>query len=129
MKLLYSIWFFMFGGCFASFCNCIAYRLPRHMNWISGRSICVNCGRELSLLELIPILSCLFLKARCRYCKASFGWSNFFSEAALGIVCDALYLKFDISRKTLQYVVIVVILYLFVAFTISKFKYKKERYI
>ena len=73
------------GGCFASFCNCVAYRIPRRMNWVTGRSVCPNCGKELKMYELIPIISCLILRAKCSRCKMSFGWYNFITELIVGL--------------------------------------------
>lgn len=35
-----------------------------------GRSMCPDCGHELSPLDLVPVLSWLLLRGRCRYCKA-----------------------------------------------------------
>lgn len=35
---------------------------------VAGRSSCDNCGRQLSMFELAPILSWLMLRGRCRTC-------------------------------------------------------------
>jgi leader peptidase (prepilin peptidase)/N-methyltransferase len=34
-----------------------------------GRSMCTACGHQLHAKDLIPVLSWLFLKGKCRYCK------------------------------------------------------------
>lgn len=34
-----------------------------------GRSQCPRCGHQLSVAELVPVLSWLFLRGRCRYCR------------------------------------------------------------
>lgn len=82
---------FMLGACIASFSNCISYRVPRKMNWISGRSKCLKCGKQLTLLELIPVFSCLALRARCSKCHEYFGWRNAITEFLLGLVCTVGY--------------------------------------
>ncbi|MDP2855677.1 MAG: prepilin peptidase [bacterium] len=35
---------------------------------VRGRSRCLHCGKNLRWFELIPILSFIFLRGRCRYC-------------------------------------------------------------
>ena len=34
----------------------------------TGRSVCINCGHELAPKDLIPVLSWLSLRGKCRYC-------------------------------------------------------------
>lgn len=38
------------------------------------RSQCFSCGHELSFLELVPVLSFLFLKGRCSNCQSKISW-------------------------------------------------------
>lgn len=35
-----------------------------------GRSMCMSCGHELSVIDLVPVLSWLWLRGKCRYCGA-----------------------------------------------------------
>lgn len=37
---------------------------------VKGRSMCLSCGHELSAKDLIPVLSWLSLRGKCRYCGA-----------------------------------------------------------
>lgn len=46
-------------------------RLER-LSVLRGRSMCMNCGHELAVRDLIPVLSWLQLKGKCRYCGAKF---------------------------------------------------------
>jgi prepilin signal peptidase PulO-like enzyme (type II secretory pathway) len=57
------------GLCLGSFVNALAWRLHKKKDWVRERSQCVNCGQSLSALDLIPVLSWLALKGRCRYCR------------------------------------------------------------
>lgn len=70
------------GPCLGSFASAIAYRVPRGKSWIidertpgsgkggSARSACPECGYTLTFLDLIPILSWLALRGKCRNCRA-----------------------------------------------------------
>lgn len=59
---------FLFGITVASFVNVLVYRIPRGLDFVKGRSFCPSCGHTLGALDLAPLLSWVFLKARCRYC-------------------------------------------------------------
>jgi leader peptidase (prepilin peptidase)/N-methyltransferase len=61
--------FLAFGIVFGSFANVLIARLPDGQS-IGGRSRCPACSHELSPADLIPLLSWLWLRARCRYCRA-----------------------------------------------------------
>jgi len=51
-----------------SFLSVVVTRLPNQKSIVQGRSACPKCGHALAVLDLIPILSWLFLRGRCRYC-------------------------------------------------------------
>ncbi len=68
MALQYII-IFVFGLIAGSFVNCAVYRLETNKSFFKGRSFCPNCKHTLGFWDLIPVLSFVFLKGRCRYCK------------------------------------------------------------
>lgn len=58
----------LIGGSFAS---ALSWRIPRDEPWAGReRSRCTSCGTTLTTLDLIPLFSWLFLRGRCRHCKA-----------------------------------------------------------
>ncbi|MFA9288773.1 MAG: A24 family peptidase [Weeksellaceae bacterium] len=59
------------GLFFGSFLNVLADRLSREES-IMGRSYCESCKHVLEWKDLIPVVSYLYLKGKCRYCKAPF---------------------------------------------------------
>jgi len=65
-----NIFTFLIGLAFGSFANVIIYRLPLNKSIIKPPSACVSCNRQLTIIDLIPVLSWLVLRARCRTCKA-----------------------------------------------------------
>ncbi len=66
-QILYSIFFFSIGTAIGSFLNVLIDRLP-HNKRIDGRSHCDHCHKTLSPWDLIPLISFLLLRGRCRYC-------------------------------------------------------------
>lgn len=64
---------FLLGLIFGSFLNCLIWRL-RQGESILGRSYCPSCRHLIAWHDNIPVLSFLFLKGRCRYCKNRISW-------------------------------------------------------
>ena len=62
------IWSFVVGCCIGSFLNVVALRLQKKEDFIRGHSHCVECLHELSWKDLIPVLSWMWLRGKCRYC-------------------------------------------------------------
>jgi leader peptidase (prepilin peptidase)/N-methyltransferase len=60
----------LLGLSVGSFLNVVAYRLPRGESLLWPRSHCPKCGHTLAARDLIPILSFLWLRGRCRFCRA-----------------------------------------------------------
>lgn len=58
----------LLGLCFGSFANVCIYRLPRHESVVAPRSHCIACGQPLAAYDLIPVISYLVLRGRCRRC-------------------------------------------------------------
>lgn len=70
LSILSSPWFLGFMGLlWGSFANVIILRLLEDKS-LNGRSHCPICQHTLGPLDLIPILSYIFLRGKCRYCGA-----------------------------------------------------------
>lgn len=74
MQLIISVFVGLFGLSIGSFLNVIIYRLPRNLPIILNRSVCPNCGQSLKWYHNIPLISYLFLKGRCGFCKTRISW-------------------------------------------------------
>ena len=58
----------LFGMVVGSFLNVCIDRLPAGESIVGRQSHCVACRHGLSPLDLVPVLSYLWLRGRCRYC-------------------------------------------------------------
>lgn len=56
-----------------SFLAVLIVRLPEGRPWALARSACPACDRRLGPRDLIPLLSWLLSRGRCRYCGARIG--------------------------------------------------------
>lgn len=80
------------GAVFGSFIAVIAIRWPAGEQ-ANGRSRCDTCGAGLGAGELIPLLSFLIQRGRCRHCSARIKRSHLVIELiglAIGIVAGAV---------------------------------------
>lgn len=59
---------FLFAITVGSFLNVCICRIPRGEDIVHANSRCMNCGYRLAWYDLIPVLSWLFLRGRCRKC-------------------------------------------------------------
>lgn len=60
------------GAVVGSFLNVVIYRLPQRQSLIFPGSHCFSCGQRLTLPDLVPVLSYLALRGRCRHCGRRF---------------------------------------------------------
>lgn len=72
-----------------SFLGVLITRLPGRAPIVIARSACPRCGARLSAVELVPLLSFLFLRGRCRHCRARIGL--FHPMVEIGAVAVALW--------------------------------------
>ena len=80
-----DFYFFLVGSILASFLGLVIDRFPEQ-SIISPASHCDSCQTRLRPLDLIPILSQVFNRFRCRYCKATYPvWYALF-ELGLGLL-------------------------------------------
>ncbi|QFT90059.1 Type 4 prepilin-like proteins leader peptide-processing enzyme [Bacillus sp. THAF10] len=54
-----------------SFYNVVGLRIPKGESIVTPRSHCTNCKTTLTGLDLVPVLSYVFLNGRCRHCQKS----------------------------------------------------------
>ena len=101
---------FFLGAALASFTDCLAYRLLAGESVLRGRSHCDNCGHTLGAADLVPVLSYLFLRGKCRYCGTRVPPESFFCELLSGLVFAALLYRFGLSFLTLRYMLFTMVL-------------------
>jgi prepilin signal peptidase PulO-like enzyme (type II secretory pathway) len=84
--------FFVFGLIIGSFLNVVIFRLNTSKSF-GGRSGCMSCQNKLTWYELIPVLSFLGLKGRCRNCKTKISLQYPLVEFIMGLIFALLFLK------------------------------------
>jgi leader peptidase (prepilin peptidase)/N-methyltransferase len=92
----------LFGAVLGSFISMASHRLPlAEPMSCCGRSRCVTCGNVLGVRDLIPLLSWLFMRGRCRHCKARVSIRYLLIEASCSASCVLLYMYFGLTPQSL----------------------------
>lgn len=88
---------FCLGAAAGSFLNSCAWRIPRNKPFILARSACTECNHLLGVRDLIPIVSFLLLRGRCRYCRTKISLRYPLVELVSGLVCLAVVFIYGFS--------------------------------
>lgn len=100
----------VFGLCIGSFLNVVIYRLPAGESIVVGRSHCPACRRELAWYDLVPVISYLVLRARCRFCGVPIAARYPLVESLTGALFLVLYLHYGLGLVLLKYLFLAAIL-------------------
>ena len=96
---------FLFGLVMGSFINCWAWRSVNGESVLHGRSHCPACGHVLGVRDLIPVLSWLASRGRCRYCNAKVSARYPITELVCAGVFTAIVIKYGLTFQALELVV------------------------
>lgn len=69
LNLIVYMVIFIYGAVIGSFLNVIIYRIPVGISIFKGRSICPSCNIKIRDDDLVPILSYIRLRGKCRNCN------------------------------------------------------------
>lgn len=89
-----ELFIFIMGLFFGSFFGVLIDRIPKGQDVVMGRSKCDFCGKDLKWYDLIPVVSLLLLKGKCRYCKKNLSYNYPLLEILTGFLFAFSYLYF-----------------------------------
>ncbi len=96
---------FIMGTAFGSFLSVVLHRFhDQKKGIIIGRSACPHCQHPLKNRDLMPLISYLLLRGKCRYCEKKIGLEYFILELAMGIISVLLLWKFPFLIEKSQVV-------------------------
>ncbi|MFJ7735050.1 prepilin peptidase [Lysinibacillus sp. NPDC097287] len=120
MEIAYTITVFVFGLVFGSFFNVVGLRVPMKESIVSPPSHCTTCQRQLTVLDLVPVLSFLFLGGKCRGCGQKISWIYPFMELITGTLFAFAYWQLGFSA---EFAVAILFISLLVIIVVSDFAY------
>ncbi len=104
---------FIIGLIIGSFINALVYRTRQaetkksNLSIISGRSICPKCKHKLSTLDLIPLLSWLYLHGECRYCHKKISIEYPIVELSTALIFIFSYIFWPVNLNGSQYFIFI----------------------
>lgn len=118
---MYYVAIFVLGLLVGSFINAWVWRVKNHKSIVKGRSSCPNCSHKLNNIDLIPVLSYILLKGKCRHCKQKISIQYPLVEIATASIYMLLLWHFGFN--SIQNVVNLIIWCIVSIFVIAAFLY------
>lgn len=117
------------GFLIGSFLNVVADRLLRDESFIKGRSRCDFCLTVLRIPDLIPVISFVLLRGKCRYCKQKLSYYYPIAEllTAFLLVLVAWYsgaVSYPSFENIAEFIYLSLIMCVFVVISLTDFKEK-----
>lgn len=100
------------GAALGSFLNCAAWRIVHGESFLKGRSHCPNCGHTLGFTELIPVISWIIQKGKCKSCGTKISIRYPLTELGFAVVSVLCLLRFDLTVEGLRYYLFFCVLFL-----------------
>ena len=115
---------FILGAVLGSFLNVCIHRIPAGESIIWPASHCPKCQHQLSPLDLIPILSYLFLRGRCRFCKKTISARYPLVELLSGGSFLAVNYFYPALAQPMEFVFLVVFMMLLIIISLIDFEHQ-----
>jgi leader peptidase (prepilin peptidase) / N-methyltransferase len=94
---------FMLGAAVGSFLNVVIYRLPAGLSLLYPPSRCPKCHTRLQPYDNVPVLGWLWLRGRCRYCRAPIAARYPLIEAFTGLLFLVTFWLLGLTWWTVAY--------------------------
>ncbi len=120
MEMAYTIVVLIFGLVLGSFFNVVGLRVPMKESIVRPPSHCTNCQRQLTAIDLVPVLSYLFLGGKCRSCGQKISWIYPLMELITGVLFAFAYWQLGFSAELF---VALLLISLLVIIVVSDFAY------
>lgn len=115
----------LIGLAFGSFASVVIHRLHSHeKGMFSGRSFCPKCANQLASRDLIPVISFLINKFKCRFCKQPIAFRYPLLELGMA---GLFVLTFALVRtgSTIDYVFYLFVAFVFIVLTFYDFLFQE----
>ena len=112
---------FIFGTIIGSFLNVFVIRYNTGVSFVTGRSRCLSCSKDLHWYELVPLFSFLMLRGKCLKCKSKISYQYPLVEGLTGIIFAAVFLVIGLVPILPVYLIVASLL---IAMSVYDFKHK-----
>ncbi|MCD3297714.1 prepilin peptidase, partial [Clostridium botulinum] len=98
-----SLQVFVIGLIIGSFLNLCICRIPKNESIVYPASHCTSCQNKIKPYDLIPIISYIILKGKCRYCEEKISINSPIIECLTGVIFLGVYLKYGLTIEFIKY--------------------------
>lgn len=119
MEIIIYITSFIIGITFGSFFTLATYRIPLKQNITHKRSYCPICNHRLEFWDLIPVLSFVLLRGKCKYCKNKISPRYIFIEICSGLLFMFLAMSIKVNIYNIEIHKLIYLLYQIIFISIS----------
>lgn len=105
--IIVNVFVLIFGLILGSFFNVCIFRIPKEESIAYPPSHCMNCDNEIKWYDLIPVLSYILLRGKCRHCNEKISIRYPIIEMLTGILFLGVYLTYGMTILTIKFIVLV----------------------
>ncbi len=109
-QTFYVLILFGFGIIVGSFLNVCISRIPHNNSIVHGFSYCPSCEMRISPIDLIPIVSYVILKGKCRFCREKISLRYPLVEVLTGVLFILTYFEYGLTLFLFKYLFIFCVL-------------------
>lgn len=108
--MILELFAFIFGAVVGSFLNVCIYRIPSNTSIVKPLSQCPHCHHPIRFYDNVPMISFIFLRAKCRDCGEKISWRYPMIELITAIFALLLFLKFGLTLNFLVFFIFTAVL-------------------
>ncbi|WP_010238113.1 prepilin peptidase [Clostridium arbusti] len=110
MNILIEVYIIILGLLLGSFFNVCIFRIPRGESIAFPPSHCTSCNNKIKGYDLIPVISYILLKGKCRYCGEKISLRYPAVEIVTAVLFYLVYLNYGLTFFTIKFIVLVSLL-------------------
>lgn len=120
MIYINTFYIFILGLCLGSFINVLVLRNHKNIPWWKGYSYCPKCKKKLQWYELIPLVSFIIQRGKCKNCNKPISYQYPIVELLTGILFALVFYNFGLDISS---ILLLTISFFLIASFVSDFKY------
>jgi leader peptidase (prepilin peptidase)/N-methyltransferase len=107
MESIFPITIFILGLLIGSFLNVCIYRIPKGESIAFPPSHCGSCGNNIKSYDLVPVISWILLRGKCRGCSEKISGRYALVELTTAILFLLTYFQYGVSINLLKYLILI----------------------
>lgn len=107
MESLFAIIIFIIGLLIGSFLNVCIYRIPKEESIAFPPSHCSSCGSNIKPYDLIPVISWILLRGKCRNCSEKISMRYPLVELTTAILFLLTYFQYGVTIYLARYLLLI----------------------